>query len=269
MVTATEAKDAAREAEDSEPVDKMARFGLASRGVIWLVMGLLALAVAVGERAKADKVGAFEAIRERPLGGTLLVLLALGFTGYALWRLLQGTVGHRDSSKDVTKWVKRAMSIGRGLLYAGFAFSTVKFLVTDHGKDEVKPLTARAMAEPGGRTLVMVVGVGMIITGLYMAVRGVLAKFEKKLKPIPEGLRTLVRVIATIGLVGRGLVFVLIGWFVARAAWTFEPEKAKGLDASLKTVAQQPYGQGLLFATALSLICFALWSFAEARWRRI
>ena len=82
MVSATEAKDAAREAEDSESVDRLARFGLVSRGVIWTLFGLLALNIALGERSKADKQGAFETIKDQPLGSVLLGLLALGFIGY-------------------------------------------------------------------------------------------------------------------------------------------------------------------------------------------
>lgn len=268
MVT-TEAKKAAREVEKSESIDRMARFGLASRGFIWVLLGLLALNIAMGERSRADKQGAFAAIKDQPLGSALLGLLALGFAAYAIWRLAQAIAGHRESSKTLAKWAKRAASLGRAVLYGSLAVSTVRFLLTESGGDETRPITARALSQPGGTWLVALVGLGIITSGSVMVVRGVRAKFDKKLKPIKGRLHAVVRVVATVGLVGRGLVWVLIGWFLVEAARTFDPKKAKGLDATLKSLTAEPYGQGLLAVAAISLIAFGLWSFAEARWRRI
>src|SRR3954447_4744351 len=99
------ARDAARDAEDSTTVEWLARLGLASRGVIWLVVGLLAVQVALGNNTQADKNGALRAIADKPLGELLLVVLAIGFLGYAAWRLLEGAVGHRDESDDKKRWV--------------------------------------------------------------------------------------------------------------------------------------------------------------------
>lgn len=266
----TEVKDVAREAQDSTAVSWLARLGLFSRGVVWLVVGLLAGQVALGDNKQADKNGALRAIADQPLGKVLLVLLVIGFVGYAAWRLLEGAVGHRDDD-GAKKWGKRLASLFRGGVYLFLAASTATFLLRGGGNDKTQSTTARVMAHTGGQTLVFVVGAGLVVGGLVMAFRGVKQKFEELIEgwKMPDGMRKLTKAVGTTGLVSRGLVFALIGAFLVDAAVRFDPHKAKGLDASLKTVAHQPFGRVLLIAAALGLVAFALWSFIEARYRKL
>lgn len=263
-------KHAARKAEDSDVVSALARLGLVSRGVVWLVVGLLALQVAFGGQAQADKNGALAAIKDKPFGGLLLVVLVVGFLGYTAWRLLEGAVGHRDEDGS-KRLLKRASSGVRGAIYLGLAGSTAKFLVSGGGQDKTEPLTARVLATTGGQTAVFVIGTGFVIGGLVMAFRAFSQEFEDNLKTgdMPEWLRHATKGIGTAGLASRGLVFSLIGGFLLRAAVTFDPDKAKGLDGSLKTLAGQPFGPALLSVMALGLLAFSLWSFLEARYRKI
>lgn len=263
-------KQAARKAEDSTAVAWLARLGLVSRGIVWLVIGLLAVRVALGSTSRADKTGALQTISSRPLGRGLLVVLILGFLGYAAWRLLEGAVGHTDEDGR-KRWTKRGASLVRGAIYVGLAVSTAKFLISGGGSDNTQPLTARMMSATGGRTLVLLVGVGVLVGGIAMALRAFRQKFEDNLdlRAMPSWLESATSVIGTAGLASRGLVFGLIGGFLVDAAVRFEPDQAKGLDASLKTLGQQPFGRVLLLAAAVGLLAFALWSFIEARYRKI
>lgn len=266
-----DAERAARKAHNSDTVEWLARLGLLSRGIIWLTVGLLAAQVALGSDKRADKNGALAAIKDKPMGELLLVVLTVGFLGYATWRLLEGTVGHRDEDEARKRWAKRGASFFRGCIYLFLAGSTAKFLFSGGGNDKTQPLTARVMSHTGGRTLVLLVGAGLVIGGLGMAYRGLRQKFEDlvKLEEMPDGVPTVTRVVGTIGLVSRGLVFALVGWFLVDAAVRFEPEHAKGLDASLKTLAHHSYGRVALFAGAVGLLAFAMWSWIEARYRKI
>jgi hypothetical protein len=268
-VLKTKAKKAAKKAEDSDEVDALARFGLVCRGVVWSVVGALVLDVAVGGAARADKNGALRLIKEQPLGEVLLALLGVGFTGYAGWRLLEGAVGHRDADAGLKRWGKRVASLFRGGIYAALAWSTLHFLFVSDKPDRTKEWTSRVMELPGGRTLVGLVGAGVVIGGLVMSVRGLKQDFEEKLKPVPKELRLPVRVVGTVGLVCRGLVFAAVGGFAVAAALTYDPAKARGLDDAVKTIAGWPLGNLLIGLAALGLLCFGLWSFAEARWRKI
>ncbi|HUR15371.1 MAG TPA: DUF1206 domain-containing protein [Mycobacteriales bacterium] len=271
MATATQtAKSTAREARSSEPVTWLARFGFAGRGVVYLVLGALALQLAVGHSARADKTGALGAIKDKPLGGVLLVVLAISFAGYAVWRLLDGLVGHREDDNP-KRAAKRVASLARGVIYGFLAFSTARFVVSPAGGDKTEPLTARVMSMTGGRTVVGLVGAALVMGGLVIAYRGVTEKFMKRLDLASSGggVRRAVQVIGVTGLAGRGLVVALVGGFLVQAAVTFDPDKAKGLDASLKALAGAPLGTALLACAAVGLLAFGAWSFVESRYRKV
>lgn len=260
----------AREAHESTVVDRLARAGLVSRGVVYLVVGLLALSVVLGGDERTDKAGALRAIADRPLGEPLLVVMVVGFLGYAAWRLLSAAVGHRDDDEP-KRTGKRLLSLGRGLFYAGVAVTTVRFLLDGQqsSDDQTPSLTARVLETTGGQTAVFVLGAVVVGTGLGIAVRAARQKQEKRLERyrIPDALRTPVTVVGVVGLVGRGLVIALVGAFLVKAAWQFDPDEARGLDAALQELAEQPFGRGLLSLAVVGLVGYALWSFVEAAYR--
>ncbi|MCW2665855.1 MAG: hypothetical protein JWN57_817, partial [Frankiales bacterium] len=270
---AQQAERAAKHAEGSAPVAWLARLGLASRGVVWLVIGLLALSVLLGNREQTDQQGALREIASRPLGELLLVLLAVGFLGYAAWQLLVAAVGHREERDDARRWAARAASLFTGAVYAGLAVLTLRFLADSSGSgaDRTPSLTADVMSRTGGRTVIGVLGVLVVVVGLVMAARGVTGKHLEALDRGrgPRVLQRLAGPLGTAGLVGRGLVLALLGGFLVRAAVQFDPQQAKGLDAALATLAQQPYGKAMLAVAVAGMLAYAAWSFVETRLRRL
>ena len=264
-------EDKARQAHRSDTVEGLARVGIAARGLVWLVVGLLALTVVLGGDEQTDKGGALRAIVARPFGELLLVVLVVGFLGYAAWQLLSAAVGHRDE-QGAKRWGQRGLSLGRGLLYGFLGLTTLQFLLRGSGEqDQTGSLTARLMSQPGGRTLVGLLGAGLIVGGVVVAVRGVKEKHTKDLRQyrLPRSLRRPAVVIGVAGLAGHGAVFALIGSFLVRAAYQFDPAQAKGLDAALQAVAQQTHGRFLLAVSVAGMLCYATWSFIEAAYRRI
>jgi Domain of Unknown Function (DUF1206) len=266
-----QAKTAARDLEDSDAVHALARLGLGARSVVWLVIGLLLLSVALGGSEQTDQGGAMRAVADQPFGTALLVVLAVGFFGHGLWRLLNAAVGHRTERDAKKKWAYRGASLARGLVYVALGAATVRFLVEGSGQDQTQSLTARLMAETGGRTLVGVIGLVVIGIGIGMAVKGVKHDHADELEShrMPNGLRRPAVKIGVVGLIGRGAVFGLIGLFLVRAAVLFDPDEAKGLDAVLQTVAAQPYGKVLLALAVLGILAYAAWSFVETLYKRL
>ena len=251
---------AARRAQRSQPVQWSARSGLLARGLLWLVIGVLAGDLALGGHDQADKSGALATLKDQPLGTPLLVLVALAFAAHAAFRLLDAAVGEEG-------W-KRLWQLGRAVVYGFLAGSTVALLVSGPSHEDAARPTARVMSWPAGRWLVGLVGAGLVVAGLVMAVRGVRQDFSDKLD-VPRRRRRLVERVGMAGLVGRGLVYALVGGFLVEAAVRFDPGKAKGLDAALKTLAHQPFGPALLWLAVAALLSYALWSFCEARYRRL
>ena len=270
MTAVGQAEQAAHDARRSGPVRAGARLGLAARGLVWVVLGFLAVQVALGDSAQADQGGALRAIADKPLGTALLVVVAAGFAAYALFQLLEAVVGHRDE-QGASRLGERAVSGVKVVVYAALAVTTLRVLSGGDGEDPTESYTARAMALPAGRLLVGAVGVVLLVVGAVLAVRGLKQDHgdECDVAKLPRALRRPALWIGVAGHVGRGVVLGLVGLFLLRAAWQFDPDEAKGLDAALQTVARQPHGQALLLTAAACLVAFGLWSFVESACRRL
>ncbi len=266
----SEATDKARDAADSRPVDWLARFGLAARGSVYILMGLLAVLVARGAKAEVDQKGALRELAARPFGEVVVVLLAIGFAGYAIWRLSEAAFGVVGEPPGAGPRVK---SLVRGLIYLGLTFTAVSLLLGSRQSQSKQQtsVTAQVMDHTGGRFLVA--GVGLVIAGVGVAlvVEGFRLKF---MRYFPDGqlsssLREAIKHLGRAGTVARGLVFTLVGILVVAAAWTHDASKAGGLDEALKTLRDQAYGPFLLALAGLGLMIFGVYGLAEARYRRV
>jgi hypothetical protein len=256
-----------------------ARAGLTARGVIYLLVGALALQIAFGEGGQqADRQGALEEIAEKPLGSVLLWALGIGVVGMALWRLSEAVFG--AAGPDGRKWSKRLASAARFVFYTFVAYSVLTFAAGSGGgsgggggssDEQSKDVTARALELPAGQWLVGAAGVGVIVAGVWIAVRALMRSYHKHLRlgEMSRRVRRGVDVTGVGGGLARGLVFAAAGVFAVRAAIDYEPDKAKGLDDTLRSFADTPAGPVLLACVAAGLVLFGLFSFAMARWRRV
>jgi Domain of Unknown Function (DUF1206) len=268
------ARSAGRDAASSRWLQWLARGGLVARGVMYLLIGSLAVQIAFGSSGKqADTAGALHAVAMHPGGIVVLWLLAVGFAGLTLWRFAEVVYG--QGGPGGRKAVKRLGSLARAVLYAFLCGSVVSFILGTGGKTssntQSKDVTARLMAHGGGRWLVALIGAGLAVAGVALAVCGIRGKFAKHLH-IAQMSRRTVKVVKTLGFVGyvaRGVVFCVAGGFLIDAAVSFNPQKAQGIDGSLLKLATTPLGPGLLVAVALGLVIFGIYSCCEARWREV
>ncbi len=274
-----EAKDRAQDfledAAESAWLERLARAGLAARGLLYVVVAILAVQVARGRHeTQADKQGALQSVLRQPFGRLLVLALAVGFAGYAIWRFVEAAVGPPDEPDGRKAMVKRAGYAARGALYAFFFASAVKLFIWSNGAGAQRPeadWTARVLDRPGGTWLVEAAGLVLIGSGLYVGWRGVSGKFRKRLKSYEMGAseRRWVRAVGTAGMVARMVVWVMIGVFLFAAARQQDPQQAVGIDGALKRLADRSYGPVLLVVVAVGLAAYGLYSFAEARYRRV
>jgi hypothetical protein len=262
----------ARRASDSRPAQLLARSGLAARGVIWILIGWVAIGVAFGHHShQADQQGALQVLASEPYGLVLLWLLGIGFAGYALWCLGEAAYGVAGEGKGAGPRLKALL---RAVVYAFFAYLTFQVIVGHHGNQtrSEQDLTASLMHEgAGGRWLVGVAGVIIVIVGIVLITGGIRRTFLKYLQTSQMSSRTR-RIVERLGVVGsaaRGVLIGLAGIGVIDAAITFKPSKAGGLDKALLTLRNQPFGELLLIIAALGLITFGIYGLCEARWRRV
>lgn len=250
----------------------LSRAGFAARGLIYGIIGVLAVKLAVGAGGTTtNQQGAMKTIAHQPFGKVLLVLVAIGLGGYALWRLIHALLGRGPEDSD--SGFERIAAFGSGVVYAGLCAIAIEILLGAGGSSSggAKKTTAGVLGWPAGTWLVGVAGAVLIGIGLYQGYRGLSKDFLKdsKTEQMSARVRHWVEWIGTFGHLARMVVFGLVGVFLIKAAVDYNPNKAVGLDGALAKLAHQSYGPFLLGLVAAGLVAFGLYSLSDARYRRI
>jgi uncharacterized membrane protein YidH (DUF202 family) len=266
-----QAQDKSEDFAHTRTFEWLARAGLAARGVIYAVIGILAIKLALGDGGTTtNQNGALQTIAKQPFGKVLLIIMAVGLAGYATWRLLRAAIGHGPDSSDDTK--ERVDGVASGIAYGALCVTAVSILIGSGGSSgSPDKATGGVLDWPAGQVLVAIVGLIVIGVGLEQGYKGIKRKFLEKSKT-EEMSHSVERAFTALGVFGhlaRMVVFVLIGYFFIRAAIDYNPDKAASLDGALATLGKASYGPVLLGVVAAGLIGFAAYSIADARYRRV
>jgi type IV secretory pathway VirB2 component (pilin) len=229
--------------------------------------------IAVGHGGQqADRSGALRVVAGSRAGSILLWLLVAGFIAMAVWRLSQAAYGSPEAGGRKTP--ARLKALGSAIIYGFVAFGTLKYALGEGApastNQQSVDLTATALRQPGGRAIVIAIGLLLIAGGLYLCYQSWRRKFLGGLATSRMSARTR-RVVVWLGVAGgiaRGIVFTVAGIFLIVAAAKAQPGQAKGIDSSLRTLATTPLGPWLLALVAVGLIMFGLFSCCQARWLR-
>jgi hypothetical protein len=253
---------------DSDWIDWVARAGLVAYGVVFVLIGWLALQLAWGDRSGApSSSGALRELAQQPFGGVLIWVVSLGMFLLAAWQLLEAGVGHRDEDGK-RRLAKRASSAAKAVVYVVIGISGVKIAVGSgsSGKGE-ETFTARLMNLPAGQVLVAVVGLAIIGFGVFQLYRAWTEGFADKLDGEGRSGKSGTAYIAfgKAGYTARGIAFGIVGGLFCYAAATHDAKKSGGLDQALFEILDQPFGPVLLTVIGTGLACFGLFTFAQAR----
>jgi hypothetical protein len=270
--------------EQSEKIEKsagplitmLARFGYAAKGVVYIIIGALAAFAAYkGSGQPTDSHGALEQIMSQPYGKYLLVAVAIGLAGYALWRFVQALKDTEDKGSGIKGIAIRIGYAVIGIVYIGLAFSAVQIIrgFGSNGNNDStsQEWTATLLAQPFGQWLVALGGSIFIIVALSHFYKAYTVKFRKKLmiSEMSQKVQTFAIRTGRFGLAARGIVFGIIGAFLILAALHSNAGEARGLGGALNALQQQTYGQILLGLVALGLIAYGFYMLVEARYRKI
>jgi hypothetical protein len=271
-----EAADEVAEKVGKHPwTERLARIGYAAKGVVYIVVGVLATmtALGIGGEAKGTQ-GAMRSIARQPFGTIMLSIVAFGLVAYVIWRWVQAVTDADDKGTKAKGIALRLGYAGSGFIYAGLALSAARivFGAREDGKQSAaQSWTATVMEFPYGNWLVTLAAFGVMGYGVYQCYKGYTAKFRKRLKMgemTERGMLWATRS-GRFGFIARGIIFLLVGLFLIQAAWYYDSSKAKGLDGALQNIIQQPFGPWLLGGIALGLVAYGLYMLIEARYRRI
>ena len=266
-------KSTAHKAAFSPPMEILARLGYGVRGVIYLVMGLLAVQVALGKGgALASPQGAIAAMGRQSAGLIFLWVILLGIISYSVWGLIRAFFDPLQKGNDMKGLLTRFGFFASALGYAFLAFTTygyIKGASQSAGGSQTKMLSS-VMAMPFGRWAIGLLGLIVVAVGLYQIYLGLKAGFEKQFQTYDLTPKE-VKVVTDIGRFGtaaRGVVFALVGGLIFLAAYNANPSQPVGIDVALVTLVKQPYGIWLLGIVALGLMAFGFYSLLGALWFR-
>jgi hypothetical protein len=267
VTQASGAASTAHKVASSRKLETLARVGFVVSGLLHLLIGWLALQLAFGTGAgqEADQSGALAQVASQPFGEVVLWVGVAGFAALALWQLTESAWGH-GSTSDTVK------AAAKGVVYLALAWTTFTFARGGSTSSSQKSadVTATVMSWPGGRVLVGVIGLAILGVGVWHVVKGWKKKFLEDLAGGTAGsVGTAVVRLGQFGYVAKGVALGVVGILFLVAAWRADPSRASGLDGSLRTLRDQPFGPVLLCLVALGLVAYGLYSFARARFARM
>ena len=270
-VVREQAQEAAKHA--SPWVERVARAGYVAKGVVYAVIGFLALLEAFHAGGETtDPAGVMRNIGSRPLGGMMLALLAAGLAGYALWKLVQGITDPDGKGSDAHGLLRRAGFVGSGLIHGVLAYTAAQSIFgAEDSSEDAMTASAMAFAGPLGRVLVGLVGLAVIGVGLYQLYAAYGARFLDDLRTdsMGEAETRWVRRVGRLGTATRALAIGVAGGFLVLAAYQSDPRETRGLGAALEAIQHRPFGSYMLGVIAAGLLIYGFFMFAVAFYRRI
>ena len=269
-----QAKHKIENSNHEEWVEKLARAGYFTKGAIYILIGVLSALAAFGAGGQsAGKSEALKVIEEQPFGQVLLVIIAIGFIGYAVWRFVQAFKDTENKGSD-TKGMLTRIGYGlSGLLYLGFAFYALKIVFGSSssgggGQSGQQQAIGELLSQPFGQILVGIVAAVTIGKGLYGIYKGISKKFMKDITGVAGKERELYEKAGQIGFIARGVVFGIIGFFFARAALLSSSSEAKGTEGVFDFLgsAGGPWLMGLI---AIGVAAYGVFQIVKAKYKPI
>jgi Domain of Unknown Function (DUF1206) len=270
-----EVKKAGKKAEFSPLMEALTRIGYGVRGLIYIIMGLLAVQVALGKGgALASPLGAIAKIGKQPAGLILLWVVLIGLLSYALWGVVRAVLDPLHKGHDLKGLLERGGFLVSAFGYAILVLPTYRYITgasqTANGSQTQKFFTS-IMAMPWGRWAIGILGLAVLAGGLYQIYLAFKAGFDRQFQIYaltPKEVK-LATDVGRFGTAARGVVLAFVGGLISLAAYQANPGQPVGMDAALATVLHQPYGIWLLGIVAVGLIAFGVYSLLSAAWFRL
>jgi hypothetical protein len=262
---------AAAAGSPSAGIKALARFGFAAKGLVYLLMGLLALLAATGQRGgqTADKKQAVQTLQDLPGGPFLLGFIAFGLLGYIIWRFVQAVRDTENKGSGAKGIGRRIGYAASGLLYASLAWFAAQLAWSgnaDGGSNNQQTLTAKVLSWPGGDWIIILVGLAIIGGGIYQITRAYSGSFHKHVNTsdLPANQQNIVYRTGQVGYTARGIVMAIIGYFFVQAGRQSSANATGSTDEAFDLLATM--GPAVLGIVALGLMAYGLYMLVQARY---
>ncbi|KIL51848.1 DUF1206 domain-containing protein [Jeotgalibacillus soli] len=255
-------------------IRRFGRFGHMAKGAVYALIGLLAVMAALGIGGETtDTSGALQSLAGMPFGEGLLWVIGIGLIGYIIWDLIKVIKDPENKGHDAKGVITRIGYLVSAVIYGSLAFSAMKLAMNAGGGsgNSEQTISARLLAQPFGQWIVGMVGLVIIGYGIYELYNGYKERFMKKfnVNEMNQHEKKIARNAGKIGLIARGIVLSMIGFFFMQTAVTANPEESKGLDGALLELIQQPYGGWLLGVVAAGLMLYGIYEIIRGRYAKM
>jgi hypothetical protein len=256
-------------------VEMSARIGYAAKGIVYFLVGLLAVQAALNWGGKVTGTkGALQAVASQPFGKIILFGIAVGLVCYVAWHLI-AAVFDPENDNDSFNLTSRLAHGVRACVYGSLAEGAFDIIFSEGssgtGSSSSSERAATLLAQPFGRTLLSGVAICAVAYGFYCIYRSVTSKFRKslKLRKMSQTQEQWLLSIGCFGLMAKGFVAIVISYFAGQAARLAEPSKVKSTEDVLQTLQRQPFGAALMGLVAFGLIAYGFHLIMQSRYRRI
>jgi hypothetical protein len=249
--------------------------GHLSAAVLYVTMGLLAGLVALGIRGETpDARVAVRALWEQPFGPAMLILVAVGSLCLVCWRLLQAFWDVEGKGRSFIGLCKRARYLISAAFYLTVPIGVARILFhmsTPSGEQLAEQAASAVIHFPFGWSIVLGTGMGFICTGVYYLYRMCRGNFEGifHCERMTEGQRKICFTLGRLGCAARGIIFLVMGYYLMLAGWNVDPRQVEGQAGALHIIAHQPLGPMMLGFIAIGLVALGIFSLAEVRYGKI
>lgn len=253
---------------------RLVRVGYAAKGVLYLLIGGLALQLALGDGGRlTNSSGALQTLVDQPFGMALLAGIAVGLLAYAGWQISGVFLLPRRGDSDGKAWLTGALDVVKGIAYGLVGWQALQLVLGGRGSsgDSTDKYARQAMQLPLGRWVLMAVGIGVAIYGIVQlrnAWQGRLGPDLDLSALRREGLGWVAN-IGRAGIGSRGIIFTAMGVLLVRAGVDERPSRAGGMAEALGSLVSQPFGTALLAVTAAGVVCYGVWQLLHARYARL
>ena len=243
------------------------RSGYAARGIVYSLLGGLTMHAAWSGGKAEGTTGALATLKDSPGGIAVLYIIAVGLACYGVWRCIAAYYDLERRGDDNEGYAKRAalvitgfIHIGLGAVVAGLAYG-----ITSGGGDGAQDMTARVMALPGGRWIVIGIGAAFAGAGVHYVIKGWQKKYERYIRVTEESRK--MEPLLRFGFIAYGVVLIIVGGFVGLAGLNADPNDAKGIGDALTYIRSMTFGRVLLGLVGFGIVSFGLENFIEANYR--
>ncbi|HXD81155.1 MAG TPA: DUF1206 domain-containing protein [Candidatus Acidoferrum sp.] len=275
MATVRTGTAAVKRAAANPALELLERLGYLVRGALYAVMGLLALKIvlSVAGGKATDLTGSLVVMVSNPFGKFVLVIVAIGLTAYSLWGFTRAIYDPLHRGSDASGYMARLGFVTSAVSYAAIVYFAIQLLAGSSAttNDGTKNTIASVLTHPAGGALTILIGLVVIGVALGQFLESYRATFARDLKGAEMSPRTrdIAVKLGRFGMFARGVIFLIIGWFVVQAGIHHDPAQTQGFSGAFVFLLAQPFGRILLGIVALGFVALGLHSFACARWVRL